>query len=95
MDQSIEGQAQAVFEKLEWILGDVGATLHDVVRCGVFLDDLDDLGRFNVVYQRSFGERLPARTTVGATLPGYRVEVDCIAVVPRDPIPSGVVGGGD
>jgi len=27
--------------------------------------------------------RLPTRTTVGVTLPGYDVEIDCIAVIPR------------
>lgn len=79
---SIENQAEAVSENIEWILADAGATLQDVVRCGVFVADLDDLPSFNEVYQRAFGGRLPTRTTVGAILPGYGVEVDCIAVAP-------------
>ncbi len=36
----------------------------------------------NTVYERAFAGRLPTRTTVGASLPGYGVEIDCIAVIP-------------
>ena len=82
--ETIETQTQVVFETIEWILDDAGATLLDVVRCGVFLADLGDLTGFNVVYRRAFGDRLPARTTVGAFLPGYRVEIDCIAAIPSN-----------
>jgi hypothetical protein len=30
----------------------------------------------------AFGGSLPARTAVGARLPGYPVEIDCIAALP-------------
>jgi 2-iminobutanoate/2-iminopropanoate deaminase len=79
---SIETQARTVFASIESILSEAGASLGDVVRCGVFLADLADLPRFNAVYEQVFGGRFPTRTTVGANLPGYGVEVDCIAVVP-------------
>src|SRR5918995_2223149 len=78
---SIETQTQAVFANIEPILGDAGATVDDIVRCGVFLADLDDLPRFNAVYEQVFRGGFPTRTTVGVDLPGYGVEVDCIAVV--------------
>src|ERR671910_3757398 len=78
---SIETQTQAVFANIESILGDAGATVDDIVRCGVFLADLDDLPRFNAVYEQVFRGGFPTRTTVGVDLPGYGVEVDCIAVV--------------
>jgi len=82
VDVSIEAQVEAVLENIESILRDAGASLDDVVRCGVFLADIEDLPRFNAVYERAFGGRLPTRTTVGAMLPGYDVEIDCIAVLP-------------
>jgi 2-iminobutanoate/2-iminopropanoate deaminase len=37
----------------------------------------------NAVYERIFPAPLPARTTVGAQLPGIKVEIDCVAVLPE------------
>jgi 2-iminobutanoate/2-iminopropanoate deaminase len=78
----IEAQVEAVLANIESILEYAGATLADVVRCGVFVADLADLPRVNIAYERAFTGGLPTRTTVGASLPGYGVEIDCIAVVP-------------
>lgn len=33
--------------------------------------------------QSRFSELLPARTIVGVTLRGFRVEIDCVAVLPE------------
>jgi 2-iminobutanoate/2-iminopropanoate deaminase len=82
VEGSIEEQVETVFENIESILRHAGASLRDVVRCGVFVANLDDLPRVNAVYERAFDGWRPARTTVGATLPGYGVEIDCIAVIP-------------
>jgi 2-iminobutanoate/2-iminopropanoate deaminase len=82
VDDSIEVQVQVVLDNIEAILADAGASLDDVVRCGVFVDDLDDLPRVNAEYERAFRGHLPTRTTVGVNLPGYGVEIDCIALVP-------------
>jgi 2-iminobutanoate/2-iminopropanoate deaminase len=75
-------QTAAVLQNISDILTSAGAALSDVVRCGVFLADLDDLAEFNVAYVAAFGSTLPARSTVGVALPGYGVEIDCIAVIP-------------
>jgi len=72
-----------VLENLAAVLSIAGASFDDAVRCGVFLADLENLIRFNAVYARAFGARLPTRTTVGAMLPGYGVEIDCVAVLPE------------
>ena len=56
-----------------------------MLRCGVFLIDMDEFQEMNAVYARMFGEHRPARTTIqAARLPGegLRVEIDCIAYVP-------------
>ena len=90
VDDSIETQVEAVLANIESILEDAGASLRDVVRCGVYLANLQDLPRVNTVYARAFGDKLPTRTTVGVMLPGYGVEIDCIAVLPskRPPVSS-------
>jgi 2-iminobutanoate/2-iminopropanoate deaminase len=80
---TIEEETELVLENLAKVLAEAGATLADVVRCGVFLADLDDFAAMNEVYGRTFQEPLPARTTVGAQLPGIKVEIDCVAVLPE------------
>lgn len=53
-----------------------------MVRCGVFLANMGDFAEMNDVYAEMFPDPLPARTTIGATLLGFKVEIDCIAVLP-------------
>ena len=60
-----------------------GASFADVVRCGVFLRDLESFAAMNAVYQTYFPEPRPARTTVGvALLHGMQIEIDCVALLP-------------
>ena len=82
VEGSITEQTTAVMENIAAVLASAGATLHEVIRCGVFLSDLTDLKDFNAAYTAAFGQHVPARTTVGAALPGYKVEIDCIALLP-------------
>jgi len=79
---TITEQTELVLANISGVLDAAGASLSNVVRCGVFLADLADLAEFNEAYVRLFGSRIPARTAVGANLPGYGVEIDCIAAVP-------------
>ena len=68
------------------ILAAAGTDLQHVLRCGVFLVDMDDFQEMNAVYQRMFGDHRPARTTIqAAKLPGkgLRVEIDAVAYIPE------------
>ena len=80
---TISEQTRAVMENLGAVLAEAGVSYDDVVRCGVFLADLDDFAAMNDVYSSFFEEPLPARTTVGAHLPQIKVEIDCVAVLDR------------
>ena len=56
-----------------------------LLRCGVFLLDMNDFQQMNGEYERAFGSHRPARTTIQAAgLPGVGllVEIDCIAYRP-------------
>ena len=75
-------QTKVVLENLAAVLAEAGASLADVVRCGVFLADIADFAEMNAVYAEVFPEPLPARTTVGAALTRMKVEIDCVAVLP-------------
>jgi 2-iminobutanoate/2-iminopropanoate deaminase len=82
VDGPIETQVEVVLGNIEVILQSAGASLADVVRCGVFVADLDTLPQVNAAYEAAFQGNLPTRTTVGVDLPGYGVEIDAIAVLP-------------
>jgi reactive intermediate/imine deaminase len=75
-------QTRITLENLAAVLAAAGAGPDDVVRCGVFLADMADFAEMNGVYGEFFADPLPARTTVGAALAGFRVEIDCVAVLP-------------
>lgn len=78
-------QTEQCLRNLEAILKAAGSSLQHVLRCGVFLLDMNEFQEMNAVYSRMFGNHRPARTTIQAAgLPGegLRVEIDCIAYVP-------------
>ena len=79
---SIEEEARQVLENLGAVLQGASMTFKDVVRCTVFLTDVNDYAQVNDVYGRYFNEAPPARQAVQvAALPREaRVEVSCIAV---------------
>ena len=75
-------QTRIALENLGAVLAAAGAGPADVVRCGVFLADMADFAEMNSAYGEFFADPLPARTTVGAALAGFKVEIDCVAVLP-------------
>lgn len=78
-------QTEQCLKNLQAILRAGGSDLQHVLRCGVFLLDMNDFAEMNTVYARMFGEHRPARTTIqAAALPGkgLRVEIDCVAYAP-------------
>lgn len=81
----IETQTEQVLRNVQAILEAAGSGLAYVLRCGVFLTDMEEFPRMNAVYSRVFGDHRPARTTIqAAALPGagLRVEIDAIAYLP-------------
>lgn len=82
---TVEEQTEQTLRNIETILKAAGTDLQHVLRCGVFLMDMTEFPKMNAVYERVFAGHKPARTTVQVNgLPGqdYRVEIDCIAVLP-------------
>jgi 2-iminobutanoate/2-iminopropanoate deaminase len=81
----VTAQTEQCLKNLEAILKAGGSDLQHVLRCGVFLLDMNEFQKMNAVYARMFGDHRPARTTIQAAgLPGegLLVEIDCIAYVP-------------
>ena len=80
----VVGQAEQVCKNVGAILAAGGCTYDDVVKCLVFLKDMNDFAAVNEVYKKYFasGEVPPARTCIeAARLPGdILVEIEAIAV---------------
>lgn len=80
---SFREQAAQTFENIGVLLGAAGASWEDVVKVNAYLADMNDFGEFNEVYAQYLSTPYPARTTVQSDLNRIAIEVDCIAVVPR------------
>jgi 2-iminobutanoate/2-iminopropanoate deaminase len=78
----ISVQTDRVLKNLESILQASGSGLGKVLRCTVFLKNMQDFGAMNEVYGRYFKQSPPARSTVEvARLPkDVLVEIDVIAL---------------
>ena len=77
-------QAKQAFENIKTVLGELGATLGDVLKTTVYLTDIGEFGEVNKLYAQYFGPDFPARTCVEVSrLPmGLSIEVECIARKP-------------
>lgn len=80
---TIEEQAEQVMKNVGALLAAAGTDFDHVVKSTCFLEDISDFAKFNAVYAKSFGQKLPARSAVGIDkLPkGALVEVEVIASV--------------
>ncbi|MCD6144402.1 RidA family protein [Thermococcus sp.] len=78
----ITEQARQAIENLVAVLEAAGATVDDVVKVNVYLEDMNDFGEFNKVYEEYFGRSKPARAVVQvARLPkDVKIEIEAIAM---------------
>ena len=78
-------ETKRVFENIRAILQAAGASLDDVVKCNVYLRDINDFAAMNDVYATYFSAPFPARTTIqaGALPGGIAVEIECIAKITK------------
>jgi len=83
IEGDLAAQTRQVMENLRAVLEAAGAGFEHVVRCNIFLADMNDFGIVNEVYGGYFPQNPPSRATVQvARLPkDARVEIDCIAVI--------------
>mgnify|MGYP000857376132 FL=1 len=80
---TIENETHQVMKNLGYILEAAGMNYENVVKCSVFVKDMEMYGRINAVYAGYFNDdTAPARELVQVSnLPKYvNVEISCIAV---------------
>jgi len=78
--RDIATQTRAVLRNVERVLGYAGASLDDVVSVTAYLADIGGWDEFNAVYRDVFRPPYPTRTTLGAGLHGFLVEISAVAV---------------
>ena len=77
----IEEETHQVLKNLGYILKEAGYDYEDVVKCSIFVKDMNHFAQINQVYAQCFSVNPPARETVEVSrLPkDVRVEISCIA----------------
>ena len=77
----VRSETKRTFANLRAILEAAGSSLDHVVKCNVYLRDINDFAAMNEVYEAVFTAPFPARTTIqaGALPGGIAVEIECIA----------------
>ena len=79
-------QAEFVFESLQKILNQAGASLDDVVKATIFVTDMADFAEISKVRNKYFRKSEPVSTLVEVkklVKEGCRVEIEVIAVKPK------------
>ena len=77
----VRSETKQTFENVRAILQAAGSSLDEVMKCNVYLRDINDFAAMNEVYATFFSAPFPARTTIqaGALPGGIAVEIECIA----------------
>lgn len=85
VEGGIRAETRQALVNLGAVLADNGAGFEDVVQCTAMLADIGEWAAMNQVYVTFFDPPRPARSALGANglALGARVEIACIAHVPR------------
>jgi 2-iminobutanoate/2-iminopropanoate deaminase len=76
-------QTHQTLNNLGRCLEAVGCGFADVVKVTTFLADLSTFSTYNDIYRMYFSTPYPARTTVGAELIGFKIEIEAVARRPH------------
>lgn len=83
LEMEIKKATKRALENIKAIVEAGGSSVDKIVKCNVFLDDVNDFGAFNQVYEEFFGDHKPARSALEvANIPkGAVIEIEAIALI--------------
>ncbi len=86
-------------EKIAPALKAAGSSLQNIVKCQVYLRDVDDFAPFNEVWTKYFPKAPPATTLIPTANPGFfltdaRIEINTIALTEAGKTKKTIVDGG-
>ena len=78
---SIEEQTQQILDNVDTLLKDAGSSKKKVLKCTLYISDINLWGRVNQVYADFFGKHKPARAVVPVKDLhfGFKIEIELIA----------------
>ncbi|KAL2039332.1 hypothetical protein N7G274_008000 [Stereocaulon virgatum] len=81
VDGGISDRTMQCIRNLSAVLEEAGSSLHNVVKVGVFITDMQNFASMNKVYEAMFKDPKPCRTCVAVKELPMRtdVEIECIA----------------
>lgn len=79
----IQSQTKQVMENILALLDAANLTVENLVKCSIFLTNMEDFAKVDSIYASYFKESFPARETVQVSaLPkGVNIEISAIAVI--------------
>ena len=79
----IQGETRQALENIKGSLEKYGSSMEEVVKCTVFLADINEWAAMNKVYITYFPTNPPARSALGSSglALGARTEIECMATV--------------
>ena len=81
ISDSLESQANQVFQNLRAIIQEAGTSFEHVLKLTIYLTDLENFAAVNKVMESYFHEPYPARATVEVSRLPKDVEVEIDAIV--------------
>ncbi len=83
---SIEEETNQVMRNIGFILNQAQLDFSHIVKCSIFMTNMNDYAAINSVYATYFDEHTAAAreaVQVAALPKGVRVEISCIAILPQ------------
>ena len=79
---SIEEETEMVMKNIGFILNEANMEFENIVKCSIFISDMNNFKIINEVYAKYFPNNFPARETVEVScLPkSVNVEISCVAI---------------
>lgn len=83
VEGGITAETRKTLENIKATLEKHGSSMSEVVKCTVFLADINEWAAMNEVYVTFFPSKPPARSALGSSglALGARTEIECIATV--------------
>jgi len=82
VEGGVQAETRQAMANIFAILEKYGSSKDKIVKCTIFLGNMDEWGDMNVAYIEALGDHRPARSALGANglALGGSVEIECIAV---------------
>jgi 2-iminobutanoate/2-iminopropanoate deaminase len=81
----IKTQTRQVLNKIKALIDAASSSLDDVVKCTIYMTNLDEFTSMNEVYGEYFKTNAPARATVQVSrlVKNFKIEIDAIAAIQK------------